>query len=106
MCNSAKMQAQIGRLMVVHYINGTTMTREIPLSYMPTTEVQVDHENGVWYYRRGTEHEAQFTIGVAVRVPEGKEFYGPMMVYDPTVAEQRRAVEMNQQMLEEGTLIP
>ncbi|MDQ3014683.1 MAG: hypothetical protein M3Q73_02380 [bacterium] len=99
-------QLSISALIVVFYIDGTTQTIQIPLSNVDANDVTVDDSAGVWYFRKGTVHEAVFTIGRGVRVPEGKEYWGPMMVYNPQDPNHTNTVAINVKDLEQGKLLP
>lgn len=99
-------QLNISALIVVFYIDGTTQTIQVSLSKVELRDVTVNDSAGVWYFRKGTVHEAMFTIGHGIRVPEKKEYWGPMMVYDPKDPSHTNAVAMNIRFLEQGKLLP
>lgn len=66
-------------LLFVSYVPGTKSAQ--PSSAMPD-DVRIDNKNNaMWIFKKGDpKHEQRFTIGSGIRIPEGDELFGPMMV--------------------------
>lgn len=99
-----------GDVKVVMFIDGTLRTEIVDwydlISHQRYGQlVKIDLRGGRWYYDN-RKYVEEYRFGETVRVPEGGEFHGPMMVFIEGDEAHEAAVEYNRSLHELGELTP